>query len=101
MERRSLFAWLVVLLAAGVVSAGEPLPKVVLLGDSIRLSYAPTVQKRLAGKVIVVSPKANGGDSGFLDIVRRVEIRLARGQPNDIAPLRLELARLLRHGQSR
>jgi len=36
---------------------------VLLLGDSIRLGYAPLVAKKLEGKAIVISPKANGGDS--------------------------------------
>ena len=39
------------------------LPRVVLIGDSIRLGYAPLVAKRLAGKVRIVSVEANGGDS--------------------------------------
>jgi len=39
------------------------LPKVVLVGDSIRLGYAPKVAERLAGKAVVISPEANGGDS--------------------------------------
>lgn len=39
------------------------LPKVVLYGDSIRLGYTPHVVKQLEGKVVVVSPKTNGGDS--------------------------------------
>lgn len=45
--------------------ASEPvkLPKVVLLGDSIRMGYAPIVTAKLDGKAIVVHPKANGGDS--------------------------------------
>ncbi|HVK12497.1 MAG TPA: GDSL-type esterase/lipase family protein [Gemmataceae bacterium] len=38
-------------------------PKVVLIGDSIRLGYAPAVAKRLAGRATVVSVEANGGDS--------------------------------------
>jgi dienelactone hydrolase/lysophospholipase L1-like esterase len=42
------------------------LPKVVLAGDSIRLGYAPLVAKALAGKAIVVSAEANGGDSANL-----------------------------------
>jgi len=43
---------------------GEPkLPKVVLIGDSIRLSYAPAVTRELEGTATVVSPKPNGGDS--------------------------------------
>lgn len=45
--------------------ASEPasLPKVVLIGDSIRLGYAPTVVKQLEGKAVIVHSKANGGDS--------------------------------------
>lgn len=38
-------------------------PKVMLIGDSIRLGYAPKVIERLQGKVDVVSLPANGGDS--------------------------------------
>jgi lysophospholipase L1-like esterase len=39
------------------------LPRVVLLGDSIRMGYAPVVAKLLAGKAEIISNKANGGDS--------------------------------------
>lgn len=39
------------------------LPKVVLIGDSIRMGYAEGVAERLQGKADVVSPAANGGDS--------------------------------------
>ncbi|MEZ6124876.1 MAG: SGNH/GDSL hydrolase family protein [Planctomycetaceae bacterium] len=39
------------------------LPAVVLVGDSIRLSYAPVVTKELQGKARVISAAANGGDS--------------------------------------
>lgn len=39
------------------------LPKVVLIGDSIRLGYAPRVIERLEGKASVISVPANGGDS--------------------------------------
>jgi lysophospholipase L1-like esterase/dienelactone hydrolase len=39
------------------------LPEVVLVGDSIRLGYAPLVARRLEGKARVVSVEANGGDS--------------------------------------
>ncbi len=46
-------------------------PKVVLVGDSIRLGYAPLVARALAGRAVIVSPEANGGDSanvlGHLD----------------------------------
>lgn len=48
--------------AAARATAAEP-PKVVLVGDSIRLGYAPTVATLLAGKATVVSPEPNGGDS--------------------------------------
>ncbi len=37
------------------------LPKVVLVGDSIRLGCAPLVARRLEGKARVVSAEANGG----------------------------------------
>lgn len=50
-----------------LVAFGEqptpPLPKVVLIGDSIRLGYTATVQADLAGAARIVSPQANGGDS--------------------------------------
>lgn len=39
-------------------------PKIVLIGDSIRLGYAPLVAKQLAGRAVVVSPEPNGADSG-------------------------------------
>jgi dienelactone hydrolase/lysophospholipase L1-like esterase len=42
---------------------GPGLPRVVLVGDSIRLGYAPRVTARLEGKAVVVSPPENGGDS--------------------------------------
>jgi lysophospholipase L1-like esterase len=54
-------------LSGGRCAADEPpplaLPKVVLLGDSIRLGYAPTFAKELTGRAVVVSHPANGGDS--------------------------------------
>lgn len=43
--------------------APPDLPKVLLLGDSIRLGYAPLVAKKLEGVAEVVSPKENGGDT--------------------------------------
>lgn len=44
----------------------QALPKVVLLGDSIREGYAPFVADLLAGRATVVTPKANGRDTGTL-----------------------------------
>jgi len=43
--------------------AEEKPPKVVLIGDSIRLGYAPLVQKKLEGKATIISPAQNGFDS--------------------------------------
>src|SRR5690349_11914839 len=40
------------------------LPIVVLIGDSIRMGYAPVVAERLKGMAEVVSAEENGGDSG-------------------------------------
>src|SRR4051794_8574362 len=45
------------------VSPRPGLPKVVLIGDSIRLGYAQGVTERLSGKAVVISPPENGGDS--------------------------------------
>jgi lysophospholipase L1-like esterase len=55
------------------------LPKVVLIGDSIRLSYAPTVVKQLAGTAIVVSPSANGGDSS--NVLKHLDEWVIRERP--------------------
>ncbi|HEV3439156.1 MAG TPA: GDSL-type esterase/lipase family protein [Gemmata sp.] len=41
------------------------LPKVLLLGDSIRMGYAPLVAKRLAGIAEVIDPKENGADTTY------------------------------------
>jgi lysophospholipase L1-like esterase len=45
---------------------GPAAARVLLLGDSIRLGYAPRVTACLAGAAEVVSPAANGGDSANL-----------------------------------
>jgi lysophospholipase L1-like esterase/dienelactone hydrolase len=61
-------------------SANAELPKVVLLGDSIRLGYAPLVAKRLAGKARVVSPAANGGDSA--NVLKNLDEWAIREEPD-------------------
>lgn len=61
-------------------AAAATLPKVVLVGDSIRLSYQGTVKQRLAGKVIVSSPKANGGDSS--KVLKHLEQWVLREEPD-------------------
>jgi lysophospholipase L1-like esterase len=68
MVRRIALTISILPLLTGVAAAqpADPkpdLPKVVLVGDSIRLGYAPLVAKRLEGKARVVSVEANGGDS--------------------------------------
>src|SRR4051794_2311564 len=42
------------------------LPKVVLVGDSIRIGYEPLVARHLDGKADVVSPGKGAGDSAWL-----------------------------------
>lgn len=54
-------------------------PKVVLVGDSIRLGYAPIVASRLEGKAIVVSPAPNSGDSA--NVLKHLEEWVIREQP--------------------
>lgn len=56
------------------------LPKVVLVGDSIRLGYAATVAKELAGRAIVSGPKANGGDSE--NVLKNLDEWVIRQQPD-------------------
>lgn len=66
MQAPLTLATLAVLALATCAAAQAPtpqLPTVVLVGDSIRLGYAPLVAKRLAGKARIVSPAPNGGDS--------------------------------------
>ncbi len=46
-------------------------------------------------------PALNRGDRRLLDVVRRVEIGLADRQRDDVAALRFEVARLLRHRDRR
>lgn len=59
--------------------AKTDLPKVVLIGDSIRLGYAPLVAKRLEGKAVVASPKANGGDSA--NVLKNLDAWVIREKP--------------------
>src|SRR4051812_23954573 len=54
------------LLAPAAAGAQDKLPKVVLVGDSIRIGYAPAVAKHLDGKAEVVTPGKEAGDSGWL-----------------------------------
>lgn len=55
-------------LSPGFVARAEEtkLPTVVLMGDSIRMGYAPFVSEALKGKATVISDPQNGGDSANL-----------------------------------
>lgn len=77
------FTFCLVALIAPAAKADEvatALSKVVLIGDSIRLSYAPIVAAELAGKAIVVSPPANGGDSN--NVLKHLDAWVIREQPD-------------------
>lgn len=64
----------------GVAAATKPpLPKIVLVGDSISGGYAPLVAKRLEGKAVIVRPPASGGDSNV--VLRNLETWLIREKP--------------------
>lgn len=79
--RHLVFVGLIVLgtgLCWGQTSQGE-LPKVVLVGDSIRMSYAPLVAKELAGKAVIISANANGGDSN--NVLKHLDEWVIRQQP--------------------
>lgn len=81
-SNRQLIPILAALLAVAVplgAQTGGGLPKVVLLGDSIRLGYAPLVAERLRGRVVVVSPEFNGGDSA--SILRNLDAWVIREKP--------------------
>jgi lysophospholipase L1-like esterase/dienelactone hydrolase len=77
--------WLVspsaVSIESGAQPAGRaPLPKVVLVGDSLRLVYAPVAARLLSGKADVISVEANGGDSG--NVLRNLEEWVIRNKPD-------------------
>lgn len=64
---RLLFTLSALATSAFAQEAAKPaLPKVVLLGDSVREHYTPFVAELLAGRATVVTPKTNGGDTGKL-----------------------------------
>jgi lysophospholipase L1-like esterase len=75
-------------LSASIPGADDPprtetapaaLPRIVLVGDSIRLGYAPIVARRLEGRAVVISPKANGGDSA--NVLKHLDEWVIREQP--------------------
>src|SRR5215213_1192639 len=75
----SVVALLLLLPAAAAAQPKKELPKVLLLGDSIRLGYAPLVAKKLDGIAEVVSPKDNGGDTAAT--LKMLDTWLEAGKP--------------------
>jgi lysophospholipase L1-like esterase len=68
------------MLAVSAAAQEKRLPRVVLVGDSIRIGYAPFVAKLLEGKAIVVSPNTNGQDSG--NVLRNLEEWVIKERPD-------------------
>ncbi len=80
MSHRTVVCLVAVLAVTGLAQAQtSDLPRVVLLGDSIRLGYAPLVAKRLEGKAVVVSVPENGGDSA--NLLRHLDAWVVREKP--------------------
>jgi lysophospholipase L1-like esterase len=73
-------ALFLVIVVSSASAQEKPLPKVVLIGDSIRMGYAPLVAKSLDGKANVISPMPNGEDSG--NVLRHLDEWVINEQPN-------------------
>ena len=80
MSIRCWSALYLLLLVSSVAAQEKPLPRVVLIGDSIRMGYAPLVAKRLDGKATVISAKPNGEDSG--NVLRNLEEWVIKEKPD-------------------
>src|SRR5215213_10037927 len=66
--------------AWGQAPSAAALPKVALVGDSIRLGYGPKVAERLKGRAVVLSLEDNGGDSG--NVLAHLEEWILREKPD-------------------
>jgi lysophospholipase L1-like esterase len=80
MSIRCWSALLVGILVSSAAAQEKPLPRVVLVGDSIRIGYAPLVARRLEGKAIVISPTPNGEDSG--NVLRHLDEWVIKEKPD-------------------
>lgn len=81
--RRLLIGFVVLqcsVVAQAQTEANDSLPKVVLVGDSIRLSYTATVRDALKGRAVVVSPKQNGQDSA--NVLKNLDRWVVAEQPD-------------------
>jgi lysophospholipase L1-like esterase/dienelactone hydrolase len=80
---RGCFVLWILILAIRVQAADPPkpeLPRILLLGDSIRLGYAPEVKKILANKAEVISFAPNGGDTA--NMLKNLESWLEKAKPS-------------------
>ena len=68
--------------AVAQTAAAPEQPRVALIGDSIRMGYAPLVARRLAGRVVIISPEPNGEDSS--NVLRHLEEWVLREKPDVI-----------------
>jgi lysophospholipase L1-like esterase len=80
MSTRCCCTFLLVILAFSAAAQERRLPKVVLVGDSIRIGYAPFVEKLLDGKAVVVSSKPNGEDTA--NVLRNLDEWVLREKPD-------------------
>lgn len=69
-----------VILVSSSAAQEKRVPKVVLIGDSIRMGYAPLVAKLLDGKAVVISQSANGEDSG--NVLRHLDEWVINEKPD-------------------
>jgi lysophospholipase L1-like esterase len=80
MSIRRWSAIVVAIIVASTAAQETPLPRVVLVGDSIRMGYAPLVAKQLQGKAVVISAKPNGEDSG--NVLRNLDEWVIKEKPD-------------------
>ena len=71
---------LCVILVSSSAAQEKRMPKVVLIGDSIRMGYAPLVAKLLDGKATVISQSVNGEDSG--NVLRHLDEWVIEEKPD-------------------
>ena len=64
----------------GMALADPALPKIALIGDSIRLDYSPFVIEALAGKATVFSPTDNGGHT--INVLKFLHLWVQKEQPD-------------------
>jgi len=74
-----LFLYVLPALGAAPAPWKPVVPKIALIGDSIKGGYAPLVAKRLEGKATIVSVPNSGGDSA--NLLAHLDEWLAREKP--------------------